>query len=245
MNIALVGTGKTGTSVNRLAHAQGHTVVAQFDSSHRLLDASSPEALYGADVIIDFTTPELALAHIERYCSWNACAIIGTTGWYDSLDEVLQWVTNSKAGILYAPNFSIGVAVLSTLLKTASVLFNQLPAYDCYIHELHHRQKKDSPSGTALHLGQLALDRLDHKSHLDIETQHQAIAPDALHVSSTRTGHLFGTHTVGFDSPYDHITFVHESKNRDGFAYGALRAAEWMIGREGLFTLDDLIAEWL
>ena len=105
--------------------------------------------------------------------------------------------------------------------------------------------KKIAPSGTGLHFAQLLLEQLDRKTHIDTETQHNQIDPGALHVSSTRTGHMFGTHTIGFDSPYDQLRLTHESKSRDGFAYGAIQAALWLQGRQGLFTLDDLLHEWL
>ena len=245
MKIALVGTGKTGQSIHRLAEENGHEIVARFSSSSPLLEATSKEALRGADVLIDFTAPQLALSHIERYCTWQTPAVIGTTGWYDSLEQVEAWVDHYQACLLYAPNFSIGVAVTSRLIELAANLMNQLPAYDGYVHEFHHRLKVDSPSGTAIHLANKLLQGLDRKTYVVTETQHQAIHEDALHVSSTRTGHIFGQHTVGFDSPYDHITITHESKTRDSFAFGALRAAEWLIGRQGLFTLDDLLEEWL
>lgn len=245
MNIALVGTGKTGQSIDRLAKENGHHVVSRFDSSNPLLDTEHVDALHNAEVIIDFTSPELAMAHMERYCTWQIPAVIGTTGWYDDLEVVQQWVHKHQASLLYAPNFSIGVAVTSRLVEFAAGLFNQLPAYDGFVHETHHRLKVDSPSGTALHLANQLLEGLDRKTHLATDAQQNAIAEDALHVSSTRAGHIFGHHVVGFDSPYDHITITHDAKSRDGFAFGALRAAEWLIGRKGLFTLDDLLAEWL
>ena len=245
MKIALVGTGKTGQSIHRLAEENEHEVVARFNSATPLPAMDRMEDLHGAEVIIDFTTPDLALTHIERYCQWAIPAVIGTTGWYASMDQVNQWVDEHKACLLYAPNFSIGVAVTSRLVELAAHLINQLPAYDGYVHEVHHRLKVDSPSGTAIHLANRLLEGLDRKTHLAVETQHQAIREDALHVSSTRSGHVFGLHTVGFDSPFDQISITHESKTRDSFAFGALRAAEWLIGRQGLYTLDDLLAEWL
>lgn len=245
MKIALVGTGKTGQSIHRLAEESGHDVVVRFNSSHPLLEAKDEEELQDADVLIDFTAPDLALSHIERYCAWKIPAVVGTTGWYDSLKQVEDWVQDHEACLLYAPNFSIGVAVTSRLVELAASMMNRLPAYDGYVHEFHHRLKVDSPSGTAIHLADKVLTGLARKTHLATETQHQAIDADALHVSSTRTGHVFGEHTVGFDSPYDQITITHASKTRDSFAFGALRAAEWLIGRQGLFTLDDLLADWL
>lgn len=228
-----------------MASEQGHPVVARFNSRAPLLDAKGDEALHGADVVIDFTSPELAMRHIKRYCTWNVRAVIGTTGWYGSINQVRAWLSESEAGLLYAPNFSLGVAIVSRLLERAATMMNDVPDYDAFVHEIHHKFKLDSPSGTALNLGQILIDRLDRKTHMETVAPEGAIDPHALHVSSTRTGHVVGLHTVGFDSPYDQIRLTHESKSRDGFAFGAIRAASWLQERHGLFTLDDMLDEWL
>ncbi|MCH8961872.1 MAG: 4-hydroxy-tetrahydrodipicolinate reductase, partial [Bacteroidetes bacterium] len=120
-------------------------------------------------------------------------------------------------------------------------LWERLPEYDVAVHEAHHTGKVDSPSGTALLLSRVLLDGLSRKTHLETETQHQPIDPHALHVTSSRRGSVFGEHTVYLDSPFDAMAFSHQAKNRKGFAFGALKAAEWLPGRQGLFTLDDLL----
>lgn len=245
MKLALIGTGQTGQAVADLAPQRDHEVVATFDSSRPLLDAEGRAALNGADVAIDFSLPDVALDHIERYCQWQQPAVIGTTGWYDALDTVAAWVDRHDAALLYAANFSMGVAVLQRALDGVLPLLEQLPDYDPYLHEVHHTHKVDSPSGTARMLAEMIVDGLSRKSHVETETQHQRIDPAALHVTSTRAGKVFGTHTVGFDSAFDHVTLTHRAKNRQGFAFGALRAAEWLQGRRGLFTLDDVLADWL
>jgi 4-hydroxy-tetrahydrodipicolinate reductase len=209
-----------------------------------LLDAD-PDALYDADVVIDFSVPDVALDHIRTYCTWQQPAVIGTTGWYDEQDTVASWVEAHEATLLYAANFSMGVALLRRAVAGVLPLVEQLPDYDAYLHEMHHTRKLDSPSGTAHVLAQMVVDGLTRKSHVETETQHQRIDPAALHVSSTRAGEVFGEHTVGFDSAFDRVEFIHRAKNRRGFAFGALRAAEWLPGRRGLFTLDDVLADWL
>ena len=244
MDLALVGTGKTGRAIERIAIQSGHNVVLRFNSSSPVLSADTAQ-LAACDAIIDFSRPELALTHIDRYCKLNLRAVVGTTGWYDQLPEVEQHIQKSAGAILYAPNFSIGVAVLSRMLAHAARLFNKIPDYDAGIHEVHHRRKLDSPSGTALHLANILLESLDQKQDIATETQHQQIPDTRLHVSSQRTGHVFGRHVVTFDGPYDQIQLLHDAKNRDGFAFGAVRAAEWLIGKQGLFTLDDLLSDWL
>lgn len=245
MKIALVGTGKTGQAIEAMARDRGHAVVARFNSACPFLDADAGDALRSIDVFIDFSRPELALNHLQQYTKLKLNAVIGTTGWYDEIDQVRTWIQHHGGGVLYAPNFSIGVALVLRLAETAAAMIDGLPEYDVSVHEVHHRMKLDSPSGTALHLGQVLLDQLSRKNRIETETQHQAIDRNALHISSTRTGHVIGDHTVSLDSPFDLIEISHHAKNRDGFAFGALRAAEWLKGKTGLFTLDDLLADWL
>lgn len=245
MKIALVGTGQMGQAVERVGRQRGHEVAARFDAECPLTEAEGPEALSGADVAIDFTLPELALPHIERYCRWGLPAVVGTTGWYDGLDRVRRLVEREGAALLYAPNFSLGIALLVRALRAVTPLLEALPEYDPYVHEVHHVRKVDSPSGTALLLGGVLRDGLSRKARLETETQHGRIDPEALHVTAVRAGSVFGHHTVGLDSPYDHLAFTHDAKNREGFAFGAVKAAEWLQGRTGLFTLDDVLADWL
>ena len=241
MKLALVGTGRMGQAVEALAHADGHTIVARFDVATPLLDARDPDDLNGAEVCIDFSLPDVALDHLHRYSFWGVDAVVGTTGWYDDLPKVREWVAEGQNGVLYAPNFSLGVAVLVRALRGALPLLDQLDEYDPWVHELHHTGKVDSPSGTARLLAHELLAGLARKERVDTETQHGAIAPEALHVSSTRAGHIFGEHTVGFDSPVDQLLFTHIAKDRRAFAAGAVRAAGWVHGRTGLFTLDDML----
>ena len=250
MRMALTGMGRMGEAVAALAADRGHEIVARFDER---LDAhpplpdtpSRPEALASAEVAVDFTLPDAALENIGRYCRWGLPAVIGTTGWYDRLDEARALASRYDAAILYAPNFSIGVALLARAVRSVLPLLDKLPEYDMAVHEVHHTGKADSPSGTALMLGDLILDGIERKRHMAPETQHGRIAPHALHVTSSRLGGAVGKHEVAFDSPFDRLAFQHEAKNRRGFAFGAVRAAEWLPGRKGFFSLDDLLAEWL
>ena len=240
MTIALVGTGQMGTAVADAARAAEHTIGPTFDADTPLTEAP-PNALSSADVVVDFSLPALVLDHIERYVQAGIPAVVGTTGWYNAIERVRAQVEAHEAGLLYAPNFSIGVAVLRRAVQSASTLMNALPDYDAFVHEVHHRKKVDSPSGTAQMLGEVVLNALDRKTHIDPEAQHSRIDPDALHVTSTRAGAVFGEHTVAFDSPYDQIRLSHAAKSRAGFAAGALAAAEWLPGRTGLYTLNDML----
>jgi len=244
MKLALVGTGQMGQAVAAEVADGPHDIVACFDSDHPFLDAERA-ALDDVDVAIDFSLPTLAVPHLQRYCEWCLPVVMGTTGWYDELEEVQSLVNEHDASVLYTPNFSIGVAVLSRAVDHVAGLMDEIEDYDAFVHELHHTKKADSPSGTARMLGEQIVEALARKDHIDSEAQHQRIDPAAVHVSSTRAGTAFGEHTVGFDSPYDRIALRHRAKNRRGFAVGALRAAEWLRGRTGLFTLDDVLDDWL
>lgn len=245
MRIALIGTGQMGSAIERLAHQRGDEVVARFNTSRPFSDAADSAALNGADVALDVSLPTVVLGHIERCCRWGVPLVVGTTGWYDALPRVRRWVDEYDAAVLYAANFSMGVALLTQALRHLTPLLDRLPDYDVALHEVHHTRKADSPSGTALTLAQVLLDGLGRKTHLETETQHQRIDPAALHVSSTRTGHVVGTHTIALEGPFDRLTLTHDATSRQGFADGALQAAAWLPGRRGLFTLEDVLQDWL
>ncbi len=242
MKFGLAGIGKTGQAIERLAREHGHGIGARFSSTVPVRE--NGDLLAGCDVVIDFSKPALALSHIRHYCDAGVNVVMGTTGWYDQMEEVADLVSGAGIGFVYAPNFSIGVAVLARVLERAARLMNRLPDYDVSVHELHHRLKLDSPSGTALHLANILLHNIDRKEQLALETQHQQIPVKDLHVTSQRLGHIFGHHTITFDSPYDQIVLTHDAKNRDGFAFGAVRAAEWISNKKGFYTLDDLLNDW-
>jgi 4-hydroxy-tetrahydrodipicolinate reductase len=244
MKIALVGTGQMGGAVEAVALEQGHEIEARFHSQ-RPFHAAEPSTVAAADVAIDFSLPSLALAHIRQYCAWGLPAVVGTTGWYDDLDTIESLVGEHGASLLYAPNFSLGVAVMRRALEGVLPLLDRLDDYDPFVREMHHTHKVDSPSGTATMLAGLVVEGLERKEHVETETQHDRIDPAAVHVTSTRAGTIYGEHTVGFDGPYDRMSVTHRAKNRRGFAAGALRAARWLEGRQGLFTLNDMLDDWL
>ncbi len=232
-----------GRAVEAVAAERGHAVVARFDAEAPLLDARDDGALNGAEVCVDFSVPDVALDHIHRYAFWGADAVVGTTGWTEHLDRVRQWVEEGQGALLWAPNFSLGLALVERALRGMLPLLDRLGEYDVAVHEAHHAGKLDSPSGTALRLAEVLLGGLGRKTRAEMETQHGAIGADALHVTSARVGHVLGEHTVALDSPVDQIEVVHRAKSRRAFAVGAVRAAEWVRGRRGLFTLDDMIEE--
>jgi 4-hydroxy-tetrahydrodipicolinate reductase len=234
MNIALIGYGKMGREIEAAALETGDTVVEIFDID-RPADAAS---LAKADVCIEFSTPDAAVGNIRTALEAGTDIVVGTTGWYAQLDAVRAKAENSA--VLYSANFSLGVNIYFRIVARAAELMRSAAAYDPYVHEFHHRQKADSPSGTALKLADILLERIDRKKSILRDASHGKMDPAALHVSSTRVGTVAGTHTVGFDSEADGIEITHVAKNRRGFALGALHAAHWVHGRKGLFTMDDV-----
>jgi 4-hydroxy-tetrahydrodipicolinate reductase len=234
MRIALIGYGKMGKEIESAAVAAGDTIVQKFDID-RPVDVAS---LSDADVCIEFSTPETVVGNIQVAVKAQKDIVVGTTGWYDRLPEVKTAVVQS--GLLYSANFSVGVNMYFRIVAAAAELMRNAPGYDPYVHELHHRQKADSPSGTALRLADILLKRVDRKKSIATQRMDGKIAPDALHVTSTRVGTFNGTHTVGFDSEADLIEITHTARSRKGFALGALKAAHWLRGRKGVFTMDDV-----
>jgi 4-hydroxy-tetrahydrodipicolinate reductase len=234
MRIALIGYGKMGKEIESAALAAGDTIVEKFDID-RPADVAS---LSDADVCIEFSTPETVVGNIQLALKAQKDIVVGTTGWYDRLPELKKLAVHS--GLLYSANFSVGVNMYFRIVAAASELMRNAQDYDAYIHELHHRQKADSPSGTALRLADIVLKRIDRKKSIATQRMDGKIAPDALHVTSTRVGTFAGTHTVGFDSEADLIEITHTARSRKGFALGALRAAHWLHGRKGVYTMDDV-----
>jgi 4-hydroxy-tetrahydrodipicolinate reductase len=234
MKIALIGFGKMGREIEAVAREQGETISCVFEIDR----AVKPDALDDVDVCIEFSAPDAVIGNIRAVAAAGKDIVIGTTGWYDHLPEVKNIV--QKSGLLYSANFSLGVNRFFRIVSRAAELMNNAAEYDPFIHEMHHRQKADSPSGTALRLSEILIDGISRKTEILTETSKARISPNALHVSSTRAGFVVGEHIVGFDSEADLIELRHVAKNRRGFALGALAAARWLRGRKGVFTMDDV-----
>jgi 4-hydroxy-tetrahydrodipicolinate reductase len=242
MNLALIGHGKMGKEVERLANEKGFKIVKIFEVDENADGgAITKESLKSVDVCIDFSSPEAILSNIEAVVDCGKNIVVGTTGWYDRLDYVRKLVKEKKIGFLYAANFSLGVNIFNQIVMDAAHLFEKYPQYDVAISEMHHKGKADSPSGTALTLGSTILQVIKRKSELMTETQHSAIKPHQIHVTSTRMGAITGKHTVLFDSDADTIELVHTAKSRSGFALGAIVAAEWLKGKKGFYTMRDVL----
>ncbi len=218
--------GRMGREVAAVAPERGLEVVARLDVEEVAdLDVAAT-ALRGADVAIEFTTPEAAVPNI-RLCLEAGCpVVVGTTGWYDELESVTAIVESTGGALLWAPNFSAGVALMRALCARAGELLRGVGgAFDVHLTETHHTGKKDAPSGTALHLA----DALAASGH-------------EVPITSIRTGHVPGRHEVCIDGAYEQVLVSHEARNRRVFADGAITAALWLRGRTGVYTMDDVMA---
>ncbi|MBU8914237.1 MAG: 4-hydroxy-tetrahydrodipicolinate reductase [Spirochaetales bacterium] len=247
MNIAIVGYGRMGHEVERALTARGHTVsavvdpVSPSDGSADLYDEVSPRALGGCDVAIEFSLPEAIVSNAKAYAETGCPAVVGTTGWLHQLDEVRAVVEASEIGFVYGSNFSIGAHIFFAVSRYAASLVRNIEEYDLLIHEMHHREKKDSPSGTALTLAQSVLDVVPRKRRIETGRLDRAPEPDELHVSSSRVGSVPGTHTFTMDSAADTIEVRHQARSRGGFALGAVLAAEWIVGRTGFHSVESFV----
>lgn len=212
MKIALFGYGKMGKLVEQIAEQKGHTIVAK---------GRQPTEISEVDVIIDFSHASSVVDHVRLAVEAGKPIVIGTTGWEDELDTVKELVTEGGIAALYSPNFSVGMMLFLKLLSKMAPLMKEFPEYDPVGVEFHHNQKKDSPSGSAKKISE--------------------IVGDDLAFTSVRCGSIPGKHQVIFDSPADTILISHEVRNREGFAAGAIKAAEWIIEKKGWHTFNDMV----
>ncbi len=244
MRLGIAGYGQMGKLIRQKALIDGHEVPVIVDPNSTAAEVTVREVtsiFTPLDVIIDFTEPRVVVDNIERYGELKIPAVIGTTGWYDEMNRVAVIVENSGIGLIWSSNFSLGVNLFFQLVKFAGKIMNRFPQYDAMIHEYHHRHKADSPSGTAQRIGEIMVSALDRKRVSVSELKERRIEKDELHISSTRGGSFPGTHRMILDSDVDTIVLEHNARNRDGFAEGALVAAEWICGRRGMFNIDDMM----
>jgi 4-hydroxy-tetrahydrodipicolinate reductase len=240
MRLAIVGYGKMGQEVERLALERNWNVDIRVDIDTPPVTQAQREKV---DVVIHYATAKTLIEDLTPWIELHKQIVVGTTGWQDQLSKIEALISKNGIGLIYASNFSIGVNIFFQLVRTAARLMDRFEDYDTFIHEIHHKNKIDSPSGTALTMGQIVLKHLQRKKELLNETPHGKIRPDQLHISSSRSGTVVGTHTLSFDSAADSIELKHTAKNRTGLALGTLLAAEWIIGKKGLYTMDDVFED--
>lgn len=240
LKLALIGYGRMGKEVERLATERGMQITARVDIESPSL---SLEGVKSADVTIHFATPSTVLDHVEQLADLGKNVVLGTTGWEKDKAKIQALVRRSGIGLVHAANFALGMNIVYYLLREAGSLFDRFEDYDVSVHEVHHKEKLDSPSGTGLTLADILLSRIRRKKEILAGSPSGKIRPEQLQVTSTRIGSLVGVHRVMFDSPADSIEIVHTAKNRSGFAAGVLLAAEWINGKKGFFGMDDVLAD--
>ena len=225
-----------GRLIERIARERGHEIVAVIDVNNTE-DFASP-AFRSADVAIEFTAPQVALGNYRRAWAAGVPVVSGTTGWTAPLDQVKREVAEGGHTLFWSSNFSLGVNLFMMLSKYLAGLMNRYPQYDVTMTEVHHTHKLDAPSGTAITLADGILEKLDRKTRW---VKEQAAAPDELPIRSIREGEVPGIHTVRYESAVDSITITHDAKSREGFALGAVVAAEFTVGKKGFLGMEDLM----
>jgi 4-hydroxy-tetrahydrodipicolinate reductase len=227
MNLAIVGYGKMGRLIESLAPEYGFTVKLRLDIDNNAnFEGFTEQNFRGIAAAVEFSTPSTAPENIERLARLGVNTVVGTTGWFDQLERARTAVESHGTGLVWSPNFSVGVHIFSQIVAEAAELIAHQPEYGAWAWEIHHATKKDAPSGTLLAL---------------IEKMKQSGYARPIDASSSRAGAVAGTHEIGFDSAADTITLRHTARSRDGFARGALRAARWVAGKKGFFDFRDIV----
>lgn len=236
MKIGLLGYGKMGQEIEKIALGKGHEIVWKINKENRA--SLLPDLLREADVVIEFTSPHAAPENL-KYCIEHKIPVVtGSTGWYTQLPEIRQQAEAKGAALFYASNFSIGVNVFFAVSRYMAKLLNDYPEYRAHIEEIHHTQKLDAPSGTAITLAEKTYSARQDYTGWKLEGTENA---NEIPIRAIRTENVPGTHTLTWSGPADKLVFTHEAFNRSGFAAGAVQAAEWLLGRTGVFTMDDLL----
>lgn len=224
--IAIIGDGKMGQAIRQLALEKGWRVTAFLGENESAGGSGiNSKTLGKADVAVEFTQPDAAVANITASLRAGVPIVAGTTGWYDALPDVTRIAKETGTGFLWSPNFSLGINVLIELARYAGTLMRTLEGFDAHIVETHHSRKKDAPSGTAIAIGKAATDTLDR----------------SIPTTSIRTGSVPGTHELIFDGSFEQLSLNHVARDRRVFAEGALQAAGWLIGKKGVFTMRDVL----
>jgi 4-hydroxy-tetrahydrodipicolinate reductase len=245
MNIALLGYGKMGKIIEKIATDRKHNIVLKIDFYNQ--QDLTVENLKKADVVIEFSTPGSVLSNIKNCFEAGVPVIVGTTGWYEHLSEIKELCTETNSTLLYGSNFSIGVNIFFHVNKALARLMSNYSYYDVQVEEIHHTQKLDSPSGTAITIAEGIIENIKSKKEWvnmltaeGDEDKSDNVKTDQLLIESFRIDSVPGTHTVIYDSEVDSIEFKHTAHNRNGFALGAVMAAEWIQSKKGFFSVDQM-----
>jgi 4-hydroxy-tetrahydrodipicolinate reductase len=236
MKIALIGYGKMGKAIEEIAKQRGHEIVLIVDLDNAA-DFTAAN-LQKADVAIEFTGPQSAFDNVMKCLAFSVPVVCGSTGWLNRWDEVTAFCKKQKGCFLYASNFSVGVNIFFEINKRLAELMGPHPAYNISMEEIHHTQKKDAPSGTAVTLAEQVLERIDRKKNW---VNQPANGPGELVIISKRIDPAPGTHIVSYHSDIDTIEIIHTAHNRTGFATGAVLAAEFVKGKKGIFSMKEVL----
>lgn len=233
MKVAIIGYGKMGKAIEAILIERGHSITHKLGRN----DAWSAADLKSADVAIEFTQPDAAVKNLLECIKAGIPVVTGTTGWLHELDLISEAVEKHNGSVFYASNFSLGVNVFNSVIRAAARKLNQLPDYKAAIKEIHHTEKKDAPSGTAITLAETLLSEHAGYKEWRLDEEGNEILP----ITAIREGEVRGTHEITFTSQIDRITLTHEAFSREGFARGAVTAAEWVFGKHGVFNMNDLL----
>ncbi len=236
MNIAIIGYGKMGKAIEETAIQRGHTICLKIHIDNR--EEFTAQALQGCDVAIEFTGPNSAVENITACFDSNIPVVCGSTGWIERLEEIKGLCLQKEGAFIYASNFSIGVNIFFELNKKLSSLMKNLPSYKAEVEEIHHTEKKDAPSGTAI---TLAKQIIDNSPSLTLWVNEKTTKENELQVISQRIDPAPGTHKIIYRSDVDDIEITHTAHNRTGFALGAVLAAEFLLGKKGVFSMAEVL----
>lgn len=230
MKIALLGYGKMGKTIEKIAKERGHTIVLKVDKDDTTYNLSE------ADVAIDFSIPSAAVNNISNCFNANVPIVSGTTGWLDHYDDIIKLCEEKRGAFIYASNYSLGVNLFFELNKKLAQMINPVEGYDISMEEIHHTEKLDAPSGTAITLAEGIIENTN-KETWQLDKGDQNIIP----IIAKRIDKVPGTHTVTYSSQVDDIEIKHTAHNRNGFALGAVVAAEWLKDKTGVFSMKDVL----
>lgn len=236
MKIALIGYGKMGKVIERIARERGHEIVSVIDVDNQ--EDFNSEAYKSADVAIEFTMPHVAVNNIRKSFEAGVPVVCGTTGWTDALPALKKEIDEKGYTLFWSSNYSVGVNIFMEINKRLARIMNAFPQYEVEMTEIHHTQKLDAPSGTAITLAEGIIENIERK---DKWTEETALNANDLVIKSLREGQVPGTHIIVYDSVVDKITIAHEAKSREGLALGAVVAAEFTAGKKGLLGMGDLM----
>ncbi|HEK20177.1 4-hydroxy-tetrahydrodipicolinate reductase [Mucilaginibacter sp.] len=244
MKIALLGYGKMGKMIEQIALDRKHDIVLKIDKDN--LHELTADNLQQADVAIEFSTPSTVLSNIELSFKAGVPIVVGTTGWHNEMGQIKEQCAEHNASMIYGTNFSVGVNIFFHVNRLLARIMNNYPYYEVQVEEIHHTQKLDSPSGTAITIAEGIIDSLDAKNQWknvlisDSQPDNETVAPEEVLIESLRIENVPGTHTVIYDSEVDTLEFKHTAHNRNGFALGAVLAAEWIKDKKGFHAIEEM-----